>query len=38
MAAPQKRWILEQLATSPILAAGPIGRVWRFVSHDVWRA
>jgi membrane protein len=32
-----KRWIVEQLATSPILAAGPIGRVWRYVSRDVWR-
>jgi membrane protein len=34
----QKRWILEQLGTSSMLSSSPIGRLWRFVSHDVWRA
>lgn len=38
MTAPHKRWIVEQLATSPILSSGPIGRLWRYVSRDVWRA
>ncbi len=37
MTAPHKRWIVEQLATSPILSSGPIGRLWRYVSRDVWR-
>lgn len=38
MSASHKRWIVEQLATSPILSSGPVGRVWRFISRDVWRA
>jgi len=36
MAPPAKRWIVEQLAASPFVASGPIGALWRFVSHDVW--
>jgi membrane protein len=33
----QKRWILEQLGASSMLSSSPIGRLWRFVSRDVWR-
>jgi membrane protein len=36
MSPPAKRWIVEQLAASPFVASGPIGALWRFVSHDVW--
>lgn len=38
MREPSKRWIVEQLATNPIVAAGPLGPLWRFVSKDVWQA
>ena len=38
MQQPAKRWIVEQLATSAIVARGPLGKAWRFFSRDVWLA
>ena len=38
MNAPAKIWIVEQLATSTLIADTPLGRLWRFVSRDIWRA
>lgn len=38
MQQPAKRWIIEQLATSSLIADTPLGRVWRFLSRDIWRA
>jgi membrane protein len=34
----QKPWILEHLGAGSILSSSPVGRLWRFVSHGVWRA
>lgn len=38
MQPPAKKWVLEQIAESALVASGPLGRTWRFLARDVWRA
>jgi membrane protein len=34
---PHKLWIVEQLESNTLVAKGPLGALWRYVSRDMWK-